>query len=158
MLTMSATRRGAARLVDLGGEGFQPVPAAGHQRDAGTVLGELAGGGGADTAAGAGDEGGGAGQFRCHGLLSSSLDGRRRGKRRGRHRTCCMPRSAGGRPFGCSSIAPRSQPAGGGRRGKWACVLPVPVPAPAQDPVGLLGSGRRWVQASSWARLLDSSR
>jgi hypothetical protein len=37
-------QRGAARLVDLGGEGFQTVPAAGNQRDGGTVLGEPAGG------------------------------------------------------------------------------------------------------------------
>jgi hypothetical protein len=37
-------QRGAARLVDLGGEGFQTVLAAGHQRDGGAVLGELEGG------------------------------------------------------------------------------------------------------------------
>ena len=102
---------GAACLVDLGGEGFQPVPAAGHQRDGGAVLGELAGGGGADPAAGAGDEGDGAGQFRCHGVVSSSLDVRRRA-------------GGGASPHGC---------------------LPGSV-----DGLG--------VQASSWARLLDSSR
>ncbi|MBB4906118.1 hypothetical protein H4W32_000239 [Actinophytocola algeriensis] len=64
-------RRGAARLLDLGGEGFEAVAAASHQHDGGVVLGEPAGGGLADTAARAGDERDGSGQFRCHGLLSS---------------------------------------------------------------------------------------
>ena len=53
-------QRGAACVLDVGGEGLQAVAAAGHERDAGAVLGESAGGGGADTAAGAGDERGGA--------------------------------------------------------------------------------------------------
>jgi hypothetical protein len=35
-------QRGAARLADVGGEGFQTVAAAGYQRDAGTVPGEAA--------------------------------------------------------------------------------------------------------------------
>src|SRR5260370_26788622 len=52
-------QRGAARLADLGGEGFKTVPAAGHQRDGGAMLGEPAGGGRADAAARAGDQGGG---------------------------------------------------------------------------------------------------
>ena len=55
--------RGAARLVDVRGQGLEAVAAAGHKRDGGTVLGELASGGGADTAARTGDEGGGASQF-----------------------------------------------------------------------------------------------
>src|SRR5258708_1854428 len=67
-------QRGAARLVDLGGEGFQTVPAAGNQRDRGAVLGEQAGGGSADAAARARDQGGGAGQFRFHGMFSRSLE------------------------------------------------------------------------------------
>jgi hypothetical protein len=54
-------QRGAARVLDAGGEGLQAVAAAGHQRDAGAVPGEPAGGGGADAAARAGDERGGAG-------------------------------------------------------------------------------------------------
>ena len=54
-------QRGAARLVDVGGEGLQTVAAAGHERDAGAILGEPTSGGGADTAARAGDERGGAG-------------------------------------------------------------------------------------------------
>ncbi len=53
-------QRGAARLADLGGESFQTVPAAGNQRDGGTVSGEPAGGGSADAAARAGHERGGA--------------------------------------------------------------------------------------------------
>src|SRR5271169_3284139 len=40
-----------------------------------------AGGGGADAAARASDQGGGAGQFRFHGMLSCSLEVRRRGGR-----------------------------------------------------------------------------
>jgi hypothetical protein len=63
-------QRGAVRRVDLSGEGFQAVLAAGDERDGGSVLGELEGGGGAYTAARAGDEGGGAGQLRFHGELS----------------------------------------------------------------------------------------
>jgi hypothetical protein len=58
---------GAAGLVDLGGEASSRVPAAGHQRHGGAVLGEPAGGGGADAAAGAGDQRGGPGQVRSHG-------------------------------------------------------------------------------------------
>jgi hypothetical protein len=107
-------QRGAARLVDLGGEGLQTVPAAGNQRDAGTVPGELAGGGSADTAARAGDQGGGAGQCRFHRCCPSLADVRRTGRRQGRHL-------------------------------KRACVLPVPVPVLAQEPVRLMGPGRRWV-------------
>jgi hypothetical protein len=57
---------GAARLVDLGSEGFQTVPAAGHQRDRGTVVGEPAGGSGADPVARAGDEGDGPGEVRFY--------------------------------------------------------------------------------------------
>jgi hypothetical protein len=75
-------QRGASRLVDLGGEGLQAVPAAGHERDAGTVPGEPAGGGGTDTAARAGDEGGCAGQCRFHGCCPFLADVRRRGRRR----------------------------------------------------------------------------
>jgi hypothetical protein len=74
MTSMLHDQRGATLLVDVGGEGLQAVEAAGHERDAGAVLGEPAGGGGADTAARAGDERGGAGQFRCHGCCPSSLD------------------------------------------------------------------------------------
>ena len=76
-------QRRAARVLDAGGEGLKAVAAAGHKRDAGAVLGEPAGGGGADTAARAGDERGGAGQFRCHGCCPSSLDVRRWGRPRG---------------------------------------------------------------------------
>jgi hypothetical protein len=54
---------GAARVLDVVGEGLQTVAAAGHERDAGAVLGESAGGGGADAAARAGDERCGAGQW-----------------------------------------------------------------------------------------------
>jgi hypothetical protein len=93
---------GAAGLVDLGGEGFQAVQAPGHQRDGGTVRCELAGGGGADPAARAGDEGDGAGQCRCHGVLSSSRDVPRRAGGGG-VTSRCMPRSAGGWPFGRAS-------------------------------------------------------
>jgi hypothetical protein len=60
-------QRGAARFVDPGGEGFEAVPAASNQRDGGTVLGELAGGGSADAAARTSDQCGGAGQCRFHG-------------------------------------------------------------------------------------------
>ena len=63
-------QRGPARLVDLGPERFQTVPATGHERDGGTFLGEPAGGGGANAAACTGDKGRGAGQFRHHGVLS----------------------------------------------------------------------------------------
>ena len=50
-------------LVDVSGQSFAAVAAAGHERDGSTVLGELASGGGADAAARTGDEGGSAGQF-----------------------------------------------------------------------------------------------
>jgi hypothetical protein len=63
-------QRGAARLVDRAGEGFQAVLAAGDERDGRSVLGEFEGGGGAYAAARAGDEGRGAGQLRFHGELS----------------------------------------------------------------------------------------
>jgi len=101
-------QRGAARVLDVGGEGLQTVTAAGHERDGGAVLGEPAGGGGADAAAGAGDERGGAGQFRCHGCCPSSLDVRRWGQAPGVALTWCMSGSAGGRAFGRSSIASSS--------------------------------------------------
>jgi hypothetical protein len=86
-------QRGATRLADLGGESFQTVPAAGNERHGGTVLGEPAGGGSADAAARASDQGGGAGRFRFHGVLSCSLEVRRRGRRQGRHlnRACVLP-------------------------------------------------------------------
>jgi len=69
-------QRGAARLVDLGRECLQTVPATGHERDGGTFLGEPAGGGSADAAACTGDKGHGTGQSRRHGSLSFSLGNR----------------------------------------------------------------------------------
>jgi hypothetical protein len=54
-------QRGAAGLLDLAGEGFEAVHAAGHHYDGRAVLGEPAGGGLADAAARAGDEGDGSG-------------------------------------------------------------------------------------------------
>ena len=110
-------QRGAACVLDVGGEGLQAVAAAGHERDAGAALGEPAGGGGADTAARAGDERGGAGQFRCHGCCPSSLDVRHWGRRRG-VLTWCTSGSVSGRPFGCSPSAPGSLPAGVAPRGR----------------------------------------
>jgi hypothetical protein len=53
---------GAARLLDLGGEGVQAVAAPRDDGDGGAERGESAGGGGADPAARAGDERGGPGQ------------------------------------------------------------------------------------------------
>jgi hypothetical protein len=61
------------------------VRAASNQRHGGTVLGEPAGGGSADAAARTSDQGGGAGQCRFHGMLSCSLEVRRRGRRQERH-------------------------------------------------------------------------
>jgi hypothetical protein len=52
----------AADPFDVGDQRVEAVLAACHERDGGTKLGELAAGGGADTAARAGDEGDGAGQ------------------------------------------------------------------------------------------------
>src|SRR5438477_5794912 len=56
-------QRGASRLVDLGSDVFETVPAAGDERYASTEPRELTRGRGTDTAARAGDESGRAGQF-----------------------------------------------------------------------------------------------
>jgi hypothetical protein len=101
-------QRCAARLVDLGGERFQPVLAAGHQGDGRAVFGELAGGGSADTAARAGDEGDGAGKFRSHGtfpflsvegLLEGFPGGRHVSSRLGRRRGSALPVAGTARRF-----------------------------------------------------------
>jgi hypothetical protein len=64
-----AFRCGLEQVRQRGASGVeQPLDVDGNQRDGGTLLGELAGGGGTDTTARARDQSGGAGQFRrrCH--------------------------------------------------------------------------------------------